>query len=196
MGINFNIYKYDPSKHNSLGDTVYKGFIDYNNPSGPVDIGYYDWEHPSVEFFNPQLPVDFTSSGLIAETVYRNDSSFYQTFGFTSNQEMQLFYYLYTSQLPGTAGINSLNENGFDFRIYPNPMAGRGTLEYTLAAPANVSARIVDITGKEIAVLKQEQEQAGKYSISLGDRSGLTAGMYFVKMTVDGVSYTRKFVVE
>jgi len=196
MGVNFNIYKYDPSKHNSLGDTVYKGYYDYNNPGGTVDLGYYDWEHPSVEFFSPQLPIDYNTSGLIAETVYKNDSSFYQTFGFTSNQEMQLFYYLYTSVLPGTAGITNIAKGNFDFKIYPNPMAGKGTLNYTLNVPATVNATIVDITGKAIATLKNEKEQAGSYTLDLGTSQALSSGMYFARVSVDGVVYTRKFVVE
>lgn len=196
MGINFNLYKYDPSKHNSLGDTVYKGYYDYNNPGGVIDLGYYDWEHPSVEFFSPQIPIDYHNSGLIAETVYKNDSSFYQRFGFTSDDEMQLFYYLYTSQLPGTAGIKDLSNGSFDFTVYPNPMAGRGTLTYTLKKSATVNATIVDITGKEIAVLKEEKEQAGTYNVDLGDKKALSSGMYFARVTVDGETYTKKFVVE
>jgi hypothetical protein len=196
MGINFNIYKYDPSKNNSLGDTIYKGYYDYNNPGGTLDLGYYDWEHPSVEFFSPQMPVDYHSSGLIAETVYKNDSSFYQRFGFTSADEMQLFYYLYTSQLPGSAGIDGINKAAFDFTVYPNPMAGKGTLAYTLTTSSTVNASITDITGKEIAVLKDEKEQAGKYSIDLGTKTGLSSGMYFARVSVNGETYTKKFVVE
>ena len=109
---------------------------------------------------------------------------------------MQLFYYLYTSQLPGAAGIKDVSYTSFYFSVYPNPMAGRGTLTYTLKAPATVNATIVDITGKEIAVLKEEKEQAGTYNIDLGDKKVLPAGMYFARVTVDGETYTKKFVVE
>ncbi len=197
MGTAFNIYNFDASKSNDLGtDTIYNCMIDYNNPGGPVNLGYYDWEHPSVEFFPSLLPINFTTSGLIAETVYKNDSSFYQRFGFTSADEMQLFYYLYTSQLPGTAGINNISSSGFDLKIYPNPMAGKGTISYTLNAPAVVNATIVDITGKEVAALKDEKEQAGNYNIDMGDKRTLSAGMYFARVSVDGETYTKKFVVE
>lgn len=196
MGKAFNIYKFNTSKPNDLGDTVYNGMIDYNNPGGPINLGYYDWEHPSVEFFPNLLPIDFNTSGLIAETVYQNDSNFYQHFGFTSADEMQLFYYLYTSQQPGTAGINNINASGFDFNVYPNPMAGHGNITYKLTDPATVNASITDITGKEIAVLKNDNEQAGSYNIDLGASTQLSAGMYFARVTVNGEVHTKKFIVE
>lgn len=196
MGVGFTIYTYDPSKQYSCGDTLYDGNIDYNNAGGPVDLGYYDWEHPSIEFFPHLKAVNMQTSGLIAKTYYKNDSSFYQTFGFTTANEMQLFYYLYTSQIPAALGINNIDKGAFDFNVYPNPMAGRGTLTYTLNAPATVNAIIIDITGKAIATLKDDKEQAGTYNVDLGDKQTLSAGMYFAKVTVNGETYTKKFVVE
>jgi hypothetical protein len=196
MGTGFNIFTYDHTKTNDMGtDTIYNGFLSYNSPSGIVDLGVYDWEHPPLEYFQPQLPIDFGSSGLIAQTTYRNDSSFYQTFGFTTAQEMQLFYYLYTTTLPAT-GINNVNASGFDFNVYPNPMKGSGTISYTLATPAIVDASITDITGKKISTLKNDKEQAGNYTIDLNGNTKLSAGMYFARMSINGEEFTKKFVVE
>ena len=197
MGIAFNIYNFDNTRQYDLGtDTIYNGFMSYGSPSGVVDLGYYNWEHPPIEIFPTLFPINFQTSGLIAETVYKNDSSFYQTFGFTSNQEMQLFYYLYTSQIPSDLlGINDLS-SGFDFSVYPNPMIGTGTISYTLATPATVSARVLDVTGKEVARLRDDKEQAGNYNIDIAQGKALSAGMYFAKLTVNGETYTKKFVVE
>jgi hypothetical protein len=198
MGVGFNIYTYDQTQSHSLGDTVYIGRYDYNNQGGVVDLGYYDWEHPSIEYFPNLKPIDFHSSGLIAETFYKNDSSFYQRFGFTTAQEMQLFYYLYTSTTPvgWVNGVKNINSSSFDFNIYPNPMAGHGTMSYTLDAQATVHASITDITGKEIATLKNDEEQAGTYNIDLSEKQALSAGMYFARITVNETSYNKKFIVE
>ena len=197
MGVGFNIYKYDPSKPNSLGDTVYIGHYDYNNQGGIIDLGYYDWEHPSIEYFPNLKPIDFHNSGLIAETMYKNDSSFYQRFGFTTADEMQLFYYLYTSTTPAgwVNGIDNVSESKFDFVVYPNPMGDKGTISYTLKEPSTIRASITDITGKEIATLKDDKEKAGTYNMDLGKKA-LSAGMYFAHVTVNGDTYTKKFVVQ
>ena len=201
MGVAFNIYNFDNTRTNDLGkDTIYNGFLTYNSNTGVVNQGYYDWEHPPLEYFPDLIGVNYKTGGLIAETAYKNDSSFYQTFGFTTNQEMQLFYYLYVTTIPAgynppALGVNNITaRSAFNFNVFPNPMAGKGTLSYSLAGPAMVNATITDITGKEIAVLKEENEQAGNYSVDI--TKTLPAGMYFAKLSVDGQSFTKKFVVE
>jgi hypothetical protein len=170
--------------------------MSYNSPNGVVNLGYYDWEHPPIEFFPDFYPINYKTSGLIAQTTYTNGSSFNQVFGLTTNQEMQFFYYLYVTTLPPSTntGVNNIIKSAFDFKIYPNPMAGHGTLSYTLDAVAMVNASITDITGKQVATLKGEKEQAGNYNVDI--TKTLPAGMYFAKVTVNGENYTKKFVVE
>jgi hypothetical protein len=75
-------------------------------------------------------------------------------------------------------------------------MAGRGTLAYMLTTSATVHASIIDITGQEVAVLKDEKEQAGNYNIDLGGEVALSAGIYFARVSVNGETYTKKFVVK
>ena len=195
FGTGFNIYTYDASKPNGFGDTLFKGTYDYTNG---VDLGYYNWEHPPVEFFNPQLPMNMSTNGTICQTTWDNDSSSIVTFGFTSSNEMQLYYYMYTSTLPTTpTGIQNISKSAFDFVVYPNPMSSdMGTIAYTLTEAATINASILDITGKEVATLKDEKEQAGSYNVSLSEEKTLSSGMYFARMTVNGETYTKKFVIE
>jgi hypothetical protein len=195
FGTGFNIYKFDSTQNGNFGDTLYKGTYDY---TAGIDLGYYDWEHPSVEYFNTQYPMNMATNGLICQTTWDNDSSNIVTFGFTTANEMQLFYYMYTSELPAAApsGVQTVSKGEFDFVVYPNPMSDMGTLSYTLVDAATVNASIIDITGKEVATLKNEKEQAGSYNVNLGQGGILSSGMYFAKMSVNGVSYTKKFVVQ
>jgi len=194
FGTGFNIYKYDSSQPGGFGDTLFKGTINYATGQ---DQGYYDWEHPPVEYFTPQYPMNMKTNGVICQTTWDNDSSNIITFGFTSANEMQLFYYMYTTTLPASTGVANVSKPDFDFMVYPNPMTNEmGTISYNLSSPAMVNAAILDITGKEVATLKDEKEQAGNYNVNLAQQQALSAGMYFAKVTVDGVSYTKKFVVE
>ena len=191
FGVGFNIYELDSTKPGNIGDTLYKGTYDYANG---VDLGSYDWEHPSVKYFDNQYPMNMKTHGVICQTTWDNTSSSIIHFGFTTADEMQLFYYMYTSQLPVT-GINTVAKSAFDFTVYPNPMSDKGTISYTLESAATVNASILDITGKEIAVLKDEKESAGTYNVSIGNKA-LSAGMYFAKVAVNGETYTKKFVVQ
>lgn len=196
FGTGFNIYKYDNSMPGGFGDTLYKGTIDYANASGPVETGFYDWEHPSIEYFSPQYKMNMATGGLICQTTWNNTSGNLIHFGFTTSDEMQLFYYMYTSQPPVSTGISAVTSSAFDFTIYPNPMTNMGTISYTLSSPATVNASILDITGKEVATLKDEKESAGDYNVNIGQNKSLASGMYFAKVTVNGETYTRKFVVQ
>lgn len=193
LGTGFNIYTYDNSRPGGIGDTLYKGTYDYANG---VDLGVYDWEHPSVEYFSPLKPMNMLTNGVICQTTWNNTTGSLIHFGFTTNDEMQLFYYMYTSQDPNATGINDVAKPAFDFVVYPNPMSNQGTIAYTLTQASTVNATIVDITGKEIAKLKDEKEQAGTYNLAVGQQKPLSSGMYFAKVTVNGETYTKKFVVE
>jgi hypothetical protein len=196
------LYTYDQSKPNGLGDTLYNGNYAYDPTAGFLfDKGYYDWEHPSVEYFNPQRAVNMATSGVIAHTNWINTSSSLIHFGYTTADEMQLYYYMYTDRLSSAdsaaavAGIQTVKPSTFDFSVYPNPMSDVGTLSYTLTDWATVKASIMDITGNEVAVLKEEKDGAGTYTMDMGQK-GLAKGIYFARLNVDGTNYTKKFVVD
>ncbi len=192
FGTGFNLYKYDNTMSGGIGDTLYKGTYDYANG---IDLGVYDWEHPTVEYFSPQYDMNMLTNGVICQTVWNNTSSSIIHFGFTTSDEMQLFYYMYTLQQPST-GINEVTKPAFDFVVYPNPMNNTGTIAYTLDNASTVSASVVDITGKEVATLKNEKEPAGTYKINIGQDKALSSGMYFARVSVNGETFTKKFVVE
>jgi hypothetical protein len=192
FGTGYNLYTYDRLTSSHLGDTLYVGTYDYANG---FDRGIYDWEHPPVEYFSPQRAIDFSQSGVIAQTDYVNTSNAFIHFGYTTADEMQLFYYMYTTRLAGTTGVKDVKSSDFNFAVYPNPMSDMGTIAYTLAEAATVKATIVDITGSEVAVLKEEKNQAGTYTMDMGPKA-LAKGIYFARLNVNGASYTKKFVVQ
>ena len=192
FGTGFNIYTYDNTKPNNIGDTLYVGTYDYTNG---FDRGVYDWEHPSVEYFSPQRQVNFGNSGVICNTKWNNTSGSLIHFGFTTADEMQLYYYMYTTELAGQTAVKTIKSTDFNFGVYPNPMSDMGTIMYTLDNAAMVKASIVDITGNEVAVLKEEKNQAGTYNVDMGSKA-LAKGIYFARLSVDGSNYTKKFIVE
>jgi hypothetical protein len=196
-GTDFQIMQRDANT-GELENVVYNGDSDY---SAQQNIGYWDWHHPPIEFISPLLPVQFGGAkggGLTAKTTWYSDSSCIH-FGFTTNEEMDLFYYMYTTSPPPSqpTNINSATEAPFYFMVTPNPMGGgsNGKLVYTLDKSSTVEASIIDITGKTIANLGSENEVSGLHEISLGKNQGLAAGIYLAKLVVNGDLYTRKFVV-
>lgn len=191
----FDIYIRDTT--GAIGDKIYEGFYDYKNH---FDRGYFDWEHPSIEYWPDLLPVAYGKhnghkSGLVARTTW-NVGQPLVTFGLTTSDEMQLFYYMYTSEPTNvTSAINDNTQKGIYLQVYPNPMNGSGKIVYTLNKAATVHSEILDVTGKKVATLATENEQEGVHQMSIGTTENLAKGIYFIRLSVDGEVYTKKFIV-
>ena len=82
--------------------------------------------------------------------------------------------------------------------IAPNPTVDHTSVSYALVRDEKVRISIVDVTGREIAVLADEWMAPGSYSRPYEVRGGskpLRAGVYFVRWASAGGSMNRKLVV-
>ena len=198
-GTSFYIVIQDTS--GALTDTIYNGQYDYTNQA---PIGYWDHTHPPLEYWNNGLlPVYYgknaagnVKGGLVANTSYYATEPCIK-FGYTTANEMQLFYYMYTTELPAApSSVNTVDENPFSLTVIPNPMNnGNGKLVYVLDETSKVSSVIVDLTGKVITQLNEETEVPGAHEITINSNQKLAAGIYFARLVVNGSAYTKKFVV-
>jgi hypothetical protein len=84
--------------------------------------------------------------------------------------------------------IFALNQN------YPNPFNPETTINFSLPSQSNVVLSIFDITGKEIAVLLNDNFSSGSYNVSFNAES-LSSGIYFYKLTADKFVQTRKMML-
>lgn len=87
---------------------------------------------------------------------------------------------------------------------YPNPISLGGVsklaassateIRYALKANGHAKIRIFDMLGREVAVLVDGIKPAGEHRVSW-QPSGLTAGIYFYSLEVNGFRETRKMVL-
>ena len=195
MGTAFYILRRDTL--GNLADTIYDGSYDYTNNA---PIGYWDHSHPPLEYWPDLLPVDFGKrsghkSGLVASATY-NVTVPAVTFGESTSNEMELFYYMYTSQpLAVVSSINEVTPKTIYLEVVPNPMNNNGKLVYTLDKSAKVESAIIDITGKMVAHLTEENQEEGVHEVSIGGNEKIAPGIYIARLSVDGVVYAKKFIV-
>jgi len=69
----------------------------------------------------------------------------------------------------------SLNQN------YPNPFNPKTVIRYKITNSDNVSLKVYDILGNEVAELVNEKQNAGSYSVEFNG-SGFSSGVYFYRL--------------
>ncbi len=79
---------------------------------------------------------------------------------------------------------------------YPNPFREQTTLEYVLPEPASVRLAVYDVLGRQIRVLTDENQEAGRHTVAWDgrDESGkrMASGVYLARLVVDGTTKVRK----
>lgn len=95
-------------------------------------------------------------------------------------------------------GITQISSNvpeGFSLsQNYPNPFNPKTNIGLRIADFGFVSLKVFDVTGKEVAVLVNENLRAGEYNVDF-DASNLASGMYFYRMETAGFTEVKKMIL-
>ncbi|HTP79745.1 MAG TPA: CHRD domain-containing protein [Bacteroidota bacterium] len=90
------------------------------------------------------------------------------------------------------------SETPRNFRLeqnYPNPFNPTTAISYQLSAVGNVSLRVFDLLGREVAELVHERQSPGTYTVTF-DAEKISSGIYFYRLTTGaGQEATRKMVL-
>ncbi|HOJ17971.1 MAG TPA: T9SS type A sorting domain-containing protein [Ignavibacteriaceae bacterium] len=79
---------------------------------------------------------------------------------------------------------------------YPNPFNPSTIISYQLPERSNVSLKLFDILGNEIATLVNEEKDAGLYKYELKANSyGLSSGTYFYQLNAGDKIETKKMIL-
>ena len=77
---------------------------------------------------------------------------------------------------------------------YPNPFSAVTTISYNLPTSSDVTMKIYDVTGAEVATLMNEHQIAGRHEVQL-DGATLSAGIYFCKIQAGSLSQHHKMTL-
>jgi hypothetical protein len=77
---------------------------------------------------------------------------------------------------------------------YPNPFNASTTIRYDIPEEINVSLKIYDIMGHEVAELVNEKHTAGAYQINW-NADGIASGVYFYRIMAGNFTSVRKFIL-
>lgn len=137
---------------------------------------------------------------------------FVQGYGTTTEQKHYSFtdddlstgvYYYRLKQIDFDGSFNYSNEIEVDINVvsefeleqnYPNPFNPGTVISYQLPVNSEVTLKVFDLLGKEVATLVNEEKPAGRYEAKF-DGSGLTSGVYFYKLNAGGFHETNKLML-
>jgi len=77
---------------------------------------------------------------------------------------------------------------------YPNPFNPVTTIQYSIPQRSNVTLKVYDILGNEVATLINEEKDRGVYSVNF-DASGLASGMYLYRIQAGSFVETKKMIL-
>jgi len=87
---------------------------------------------------------------------------------------------------------------------YPNPFNPSTIIAYSVPVASFINLKVYDVLGNEVAVLVNEEKQAGSYQIDFSVKGGsasggnaynIPSGVYFYQLTSDSFVDTKKMIL-
>ena len=143
-----------------------------------------------------------TDNGANWETINSGlDDLFLRSLALDANQRIYLgtsnTRVVYIGQVTAT-GLERISENSpKDFGLsqnYPNPFNPTTKINYQLSANGFVTLKILDVLGKEVTTLVNDEQLTGTYSVDF-DASNLSSGIYFYELRTGSFIQSKKMIL-
>ena len=153
------------------GFDPYLTVLDVSDPSQPFQI--------STQMVPDQVEgVDATESYFYVATYGAGLHIYENPYGITTSQHSQ----------------NALPDNYILNQNYPNPFNPSTTIQYSIPEGGNVSLKIFNTLGEEVAELVNEYQQANTYMVNFNGEN-LSSGIYFYQIRAGEYTETKKMVI-
>ncbi|MBE2216818.1 MAG: T9SS type A sorting domain-containing protein [Ignavibacteria bacterium] len=97
--------------------------------------------------------------------------------------------------LVGITNNNTGVPSGYNLsQNYPNPFNPNTTFNFGIPTSGNVKLSVMDVLGREVAVLTNEFKTAGSYNVNF-DASKLSSGIYFYTLSAGSFKETKKMLL-
>jgi hypothetical protein len=89
---------------------------------------------------------------------------------------------------------NEIPETNTLLQNYPNPFNPVTVIRYSLHRNQEVSLKIFDVLGKEVATLVNQIQNAGFYEVDF-DGKGFSGGIYFYRLAAGDYTDSKRMVL-
>jgi hypothetical protein len=107
---------------------------------------------------------------------------------FPISQDISVYY-----RIDGTVGASAALASN-SLQIAPSPVMGESKVNYTLNFDATVKVTVMDLMGREVAVLFDGMQRQGENQIAISSKD-LASGAYLLKLSINNGEFvqTKKF---
>jgi len=159
---------YTPTRELRFLQRVNYGPGPWTDPVSIADNGPY-WNRPGIEYLG---------SGVYG-VVYLSQSSPVERGAYFDRSDWAT----------GLAEQRRLIVDENILNVTPNPLSGRGRLNYTLNRPADLRVQVYDRAGRVVRTLFSGRSPEGRQSFGF-DAAGMVPGVYFIRADADGRALT------
>ena len=116
-----------------------------------------------------------------------------------ANPNSELGYYIMYARIPYVGILDDVEDNAREMKFelvqnYPNPFNPTTKINYQLAKDENVSLKVYDVLGNEVATLVNSRQSAGTHSVNF-NASALSSGVYFYKIVAGNFVDVKKMIL-
>lgn len=169
------LFKYQYKASDPDGDVV--TFRLDGGPSGAImsSSGLFSWIPKTTDAGQQFLLMITISDGTLSETVVTSLTT--------------------RSQIVGIEGEEYSIPSKYNMdQNYPNPFNPTTNIKFSLPKEDNVTLKVYNVMGEEVASLVNRFMNAGVYTVSF-DAKNLSSGLYFYKIQTSGFSKTMKMLL-
>ena len=130
----------------------------------------------------------------MAGCIYRNGQSKTNAIAYVGNSGINA-YFDAEHLVTGIQNVSNEVPSGFKLeQNYPNPFNPQTNIRFSILKSGLVTLRVFDITGKEVAVLVNQNLNSGTYNYDF-EASLLSSGVYFYRISAGDFSEVKKMVL-
>ena len=197
MQINVNIGNPDPcnAAYTITEDSLNIGHYTIHNTSTGNGLSYF-WNFGDGTTSNLELPSHtYTSAGPFYICLTVTDSSGSCTHTYCDSIGTNGYGGIISFTVESTVASVNEHEVVESLLNYPNPFNENTTIKYELKQNAAVHLSIMNMVGKTIVILANENKSSGVHS-TIWNAEGVASGIYFVNLKANTQVITKKLVIK
>ena len=144
--------------------------------------------------------IDYNTFGCKVEKIEQTNDGGYVMFGQARLEDGGMDHLLIV-KLGGTTDVETDPNKLIQFKIdqnYPNPFNPFTTIRYQLPISSDVTLKVYNLLGREVAILVDDYKQAGSYEIEFNSASSINtpaSGIYFYQLKTRNFIQTKKMIL-